>query len=279
MDVASALRGLLASRGRWLCLWPCLLTVACATTASNTRVPTLEENCNGGSASACEVWGQQLLVDHRTEDADRAFGLACAMGSTSACLTQGRDRLERGDLEGAEPPLRKAYDEELEEGALALADLQEARGDAAGASRFRYEALSIDKSTTEFALGWRIPWNGGLGWALDVNVQPMGLKARRLTLGLNLGFDPERASLNATVGYQHFVTNWMAPYARALVGPHLQGSRRNPLNLGAEAGVKLFAGPIGHLGVAMGASFDGSVYTVIEAGLDWVLTLVVLAHL
>lgn len=111
--------------------------------------------------------------------------------------------MERGNLEGAEPPLLKAYDAGQEEGALALADLYEARGDGAGASRLRWEALSLDKSTVEFALGLRIPWSGELGGALDVNVQPMGLGARRLTLGANLSF-PEDLTLNATVGYQHF---------------------------------------------------------------------------
>jgi hypothetical protein len=237
----------------------------------------LEERCNGGSASACEEWGHQLTVDHQEEAADRAFGLACAQGSTSACVNQGKLRMERGNLGDAEPPLRKAYDEDLEEGALALADLHEARGDAAGASRLRWEALAIDKSTVEFALGYRIQWQGGQGGALDVNVQPMGLQARRLILGLNLSF-PDEPSLNATVGYQHFVTNWAAPYARALVGSHLD-ERRNRLNLGAEVGVKLFAGPVGHVGVAVGSSLDGSTYTVVEAGLDWVLALLVLAHM
>ncbi|MBN8227437.1 hypothetical protein JYK02_07945 [Corallococcus macrosporus] len=266
---------------RWLCLWPCLLTVACVTTQEATRAPTLEEKCNGGSAWACETWGQQLQADGRREEADRAFGLACAMGSTSACLTQGKDRLARGDLDGAEPPLRKVYEEDSEEAALALADIQDARGDAVGAAQFRYEALSIDKSTTEFAIGWRVPFDGGLGWALDVNVQPMGLKARRLTLGANMGLDSRRLSLNATVGYQHFVTNWFAPYGRALVGPYLDNSpsRRTPINLGAELGVKFFAGPLGHLGTGFGTSLDGSTYYFLEAGLDWVLTLAVLAHL
>ncbi|RKG61365.1 hypothetical protein D7V80_34825 [Corallococcus sp. CA054B] len=260
---------------------PCLLTVACVTTSEVTRVPSLEEKCGGGSAWACETWAKQLQVDNRMEEADRAFGLACAMGSTSACLTQGKDRLARGDLDGAEPPLRKVYDEDSEEATLALADLQAARGDEVGAAHFRYEALSIDKSTTEFALGWRVPFDGGMGMALDVNVQPMGLKARRLTLGANLGLGPNLVSLNATVGYQHFVTNWFAPYGRALVGPYLDNSssRRIPINVGAELGMKFFAGPIGHLGTGFGTSLDGSTYYFLEAGLDWLLTLAVLAHL
>ncbi|WP_223645040.1 hypothetical protein [Corallococcus sp. EGB] len=261
---------------------PCLLTVACVTTMNEvTRAPTLQEKCDGGSAWACETWGQELLADHRTEEADRAFGLACSMGSTSACLKQGKDRMTRGDLDGAEQPLRKARDAESEEATLALADLHDARGDAAGAAHYRYEALSIDKSTTEFAFGWRVPFDGGMGLALDVNVQPMGLKARRLVLGLNASADPKRASLNATVGYQHFVTSWFAPYTRALVGPYLDvaNSRRNPINLGAEVGMKFFAGPIGHLGTGFGTSLDGSTYYFLEAGLDWVLTLVVLAHM
>ncbi|CAM4523403.1 hypothetical protein GTZ93_35995 [Corallococcus exiguus] len=263
------------------CLLPCLLTVACVTTHEATRAPTLEEKCDGGSAWACETWAKQLQVDNRTEEADRALGLACAMGSTSACLSQGKDRLSRGDLDGAESPLRRAYDEESEEATLALADLEDARGDVAGAAHFRYEALSIDKSTTEFAFGWRVPFDGGMGLAIDVNVQPMGLKARRLTLGANISMDPKRVSLNATVGYQHFVTNWFAPYARALVGPYIDdsASRRTPINLGAEVGMKFFAGPLGHLGTGFGTSLDGSTYYFLQAGLDWVLTLVVLAHM
>lgn len=277
MDAAPSLRGPLRS----LLLLPCLLAVACVTTSEVTRAPSLEEKCNAGSAWACETWGQQLLVDHRTEEADRAFGLACAMGSTSACLRQGKDRLARGDLDGAEQPLLKAHDDESEEATLALANLHDAQGDAVGAAHYRYEALSIDKSTTEFAFGWRVPFDGGMGLALDVNVQPMGLKARRLTLGLNVSADPRRASLNATVGYQHFVTSWFAPYARALVGPYLDvdGSRRMPINLGGEVGMKFFAGPIGHLGTGFGTSLDGSTYYFLQAGLDWVLTLMVLAHM
>ncbi|MCY1041296.1 hypothetical protein OV208_08195 [Corallococcus sp. bb12-1] len=258
---------------------PCLLTVACVTTGGggNTHIPTLEERCNGGSASACETWGQQLTVDHRMEEADRAFGLACAMGSTSACMTQGKSRMAQGDLEGAEPPLRKVYEENSEEGALALADLREARGDVAGASRLRWEALGLDKSTVEFALGWRIPWQGGLGGSLDVNVQPMGLGARRLTLGANISFGSE-SSLNATVGYQHFLTNWAAPYARVLVGPNLE-RHGAPLNLGAEVGFKVFAGSIGHFAAGLGTSFDGSTYTVLQVGMDWIVALMVLAHM
>ncbi|RYZ42920.1 MAG: hypothetical protein EOO71_05790 [Myxococcaceae bacterium] len=241
------------------------------------RIPTLEEQCNGGRVYACESWGQQLTVDNRLEEADRAFGLACAMGSTSACLTQGRSRMEQGDLEGAEQPLRKVYDENVEEGALALADVREAQGDVAGASRLRWEALGLDKSTVEFALGWRIPWQGGLGGSLDVNVQPMGLGARRLTLGANISFGDE-SSLNATVGYQHFLTNWAAPYARVLVGPNLE-NRGAPLNLGAEVGFKVFAGSIGHFAAGLGTSFDGSTYTVLQLGMDWIVALMVLAHM
>ncbi len=272
--VVRALRSL---PGHWLCLWPCLLTWACATMEQAERPQSIEERCNGGSASDCEALGHQLKGQFREAAADEAFGLACAQESLSACLAQGRLRIERGDLEGAEPPLRKSYDADQEEGALALADLYEARGDGARASRLRWEALAIDKSTVEFAFGLRIPWNRGVGGAVDVNVQPMALEARRLVLGLNVSF-PDRPTLNATVGYQHFVTSWAAPYARALVGSHL-GEGRARLNLGAEGGVKLFAGPIGHLGVALGGSVDGSMYTVVELGLDWVLTLYVLAHL
>ncbi|NBD14074.1 MULTISPECIES: hypothetical protein [Corallococcus] len=249
------------------------------TTGQPRHIPTLQERCEGGSPSACETWGQQLMVDNRVEEADHAYGLACATGSTSACVTQGKLRLEHGDVTGAEPPLRKAYDDDTEEGALALADLEDARGDAEAASRLRWEALAIDKSTVEFGLGWRVPWSGGFGMSMDLNVQPMGLKARRLVLGLNLGLEHELVSLNATVGYQHFVTNWFAPYGRALVGPTLSGARGSTVNLGVEAGVKVFGGPLGHLGVALGGSLDGASYIVFELGMDWVLALMVAAHM
>lgn len=219
-----------------------------------------------------------LVRGPREDAADRAFGMACAQKYTSACLKQGKLRLARGNLEGAEPPLRKAYEEGQEEGALALADLYEARGDLPAASRLRWEALAIDKSTVEFAFGLRIPWEGKLGGALDMNVQPMGLGARRLILGANLSFVPDHVTLNATAGYQHFMSNWAAPYARVLVGSEL-GERSNRPNLGAEVGVKVFGGSMGHLGVAVGGSMDGSMYTVVEGGLDWLLTLMVLAHL
>ena len=249
--VARGFRALRSFQGHWLCVWPCLLLLACATLTPAERPASLEERCNGGNASDCEALGHQLQGQFREAAADQAFGQACAQGSLSACLSQGRLRIERGDLEGAEAPLRKSYDADQEEGALALADLYEARGEGAMASRLRWEALAIDKSTVEVAFGLRIPWERGVGGAVDLNVQPMALEARRLVLGLNVSF-PERPTLNATVGYQHFVTSWAAPYARALVGSHL-GEGRARLNLGAEVGAKLFAGPIGHLGVAMGA--------------------------
>lgn len=240
------------------------------------RAPPMEGPPMEGPPIEGSPMESPLVRGPREEAADRAFGMACAKDSTSACLKQGKLRLRQGNLEGAEPPLRQAYEAGLEEGALALADLYEARGDVTGASRLRWEALAIDKSTVEFALGLRIPWGGKLGGALDMNVQPMGLGARRLILGANLSF-PHEVTLNATAGYQHFVSNWAAPYARVLVGSQL-GERSDRLNLGAEVGVKVFGGEVGHLGVAVGSSIDGSFYTVVEGGLDWLLTLYVLAH-
>ncbi|WP_205525841.1 tetratricopeptide repeat protein [Pyxidicoccus trucidator] len=277
-----ARRGALLAVRWWVTLLPCVLA-ACATTSSSgvEAPPDLPSLCDSGDLSACEAWGQQLLGEGRREEAAAAYGRACQRGYTRACLTEGRLRMEHGDLDGAEPPLRKSYDDNMQEGAYALADLQLARGDDAGAARLRDDALSIDKSVVELVLGYRFGMGGGSGVAMDVNVQPMAFLARRLNVGVNMTVSTtysSRVDLNGFVGYQYFVSDWAAPYARLLSGPQLN-SRGARFNVGVEAGMKLFSGPLGHLGVAVGGSRLGSTYMMVELGLDWILALAILAHM
>jgi len=281
MDASVARRGLLRAVRGWVALLPCLL-LACATTSSSgVEVPTdFASRCDAGEVDACTAWGEQLRGEGRWEEAAAAYGRACQQDDTSSCLTEGRMRMEQGDLDGAEPPLRKTYEANLQEGAQALADLHAARGDDAGAARLRYEALSIDKSVVELVTAYRFGLAGDGGLALDVNVQPMALLARRLNVGVNVvmsnGYGP-RLTLNGYAGYQHFVTDWAAPYARLLAGNQWYSGGSRP-DLGVEAGMKLFAGPMGHLGVAFGTSRVGSTYLSLELGLDWVIALAILAH-
>ncbi|MFP2903631.1 hypothetical protein ACLESD_00860 [Pyxidicoccus sp. 3LFB2] len=282
MDSSEARRGPLQALRWWVSLLPCVLA-ACATTSSTgvEAPPDLATLCDTGHLGACEAWGHQLLAEGRREEAAAAHGRACQQGDTMACLTEGRLRMEHGDLDGAEPPLRKSYNANMPEGAQALADLQAARGDAVGEARLRYEALSIDKSVVELVLGYRFGMTGGSGAAVDVNVQPMAFLARRLNVGVNVAAMTARSSrveLNGYVGYQHFVSDWAAPYARVLAGTLLD-SRRARLNVGLEAGMKLFSGPLGHLGVGFGASRAGATYMTMELGLDWIVALAILSQI
>jgi hypothetical protein len=282
MDTSVARRGPLHAVRWWGVVLPWVLS-ACATSSSSGvgAPPDFASSCDVGELSACSAWGEQLLGEGRREEAAAAYGRACQLNDTTACLTEGRLRMEHGDLDGAEPPLRKSYEANMEEGAQALADLHAARGDDAGAARLRYEALSIDKSVVEFVLAYRIGMRGGSGMAVDVNVQPMALLARRLNVGVNLAVLREpssRVELNGYVGYQHFVSDWAAPYARLLAGSQLSSGSARP-NVGVEAGLKLFSGTLGHVGLAVGTSHVGSTYAAVELGLDWVLALMILAQI
>lgn len=264
----------------WVVLLPCLLS-ACATLSSGPKPPPdLAALCNEGRIGACESWGAQLLGEGKREEAAAAYGRACQEEYLPACMTEGRLRMEQGDLDGAEPPFRKTYEANLEEGALALADLQTARGDDAGAERLRYEALAIDKSVVEFVMAYRVGLYGASGVALDLNVQPMAFLARRLNVGVNLtvaGRQTPSVTLNGYAGYQYFVTDWAAPYGRLLAGSQWTSRHVRP-DVGMEAGMKLFAGPVGHVAVGFGSSLVGSTYLSLEVGLDWLLTLAILAQ-
>lgn len=263
----------------WVVLLPCALA-ACATTPFGPQAPPpdLETQCNAGELGACEAWGHRLAYEGQPDAAMVAFGRACAGGVVSSCLEEGRLRVARGDLDGAEQPLRRAYEADSEDGAEALANLQSARGNEAEASRLRFEALAMDKSTTEVVMAYRVGLAGDSGFAIDLNVQPMAFLARRLNVGVNLAIESSGyGSLNGYVGYQYFLTSWAAPYARVLLGAPL--ARGSGPEVGFETGMKLFGGALAHLGVALGSSRLGSTYMTLELGMDWVLFLMFAAQI
>ena len=248
----------------------CGSLMACAT----ARPVSPAAGCEQGEPWACNEWGGQLREQGERKGADAAYGLACEQGVLSSCLAQGRLRLEDGDLAGAEPPLRQVYEANDEAGALALADLHEARGDAEAAAHLRWEAPALDKPGFEFLFAYRMDLRGRLAPEISLNIQPLALFERRLSFGAHSAFSSRSglAELNGFIAYQHFESSWLVPYGKLLVGSG-QG-----LNLGGEVGTKLCMGGIGHLNLAAGGSSTSGGYVSLGLGLDGLLVLIAALH-
>ncbi len=257
-------------RREWLLAVLCSLTVACAT----TRPVSPAAGCEQGDAWACDTWGGQLREQGEREGAEAAYGRACAEGLVSSCLSEGQLRLEGGDLAGAEPPLVTAYEAGEEDGALALADLNEARGDEAAAERLRWEAPALKKPDFEFVFAYRAGLGGGLSPEVSLNIQPMAFFERRLSFGAHAVFNLQSTptEFNGFIAYQHFESSWLVPYARLLAGS------AEGLNLGGEVGTKLCFEDIGHLNVAAGASWANGGYVSLGLGLDGLIVLIAALH-
>ncbi|WP_240359495.1 hypothetical protein [Pyxidicoccus trucidator] len=238
--------------------------------------------CERGVASACGRWGEQLLQQGDHAAADKAFGRACEAGELPACLAQGRLRMGAGDLAGAEPPLARMYEAADEEGTMALADLREARGgegDLEAAARLRREAPALDKPDFEFVFAYRVDAANGLGSDISLNIQPLAFFERRLTFGANVAFSQSGASeLNGFVGYQHFLSSWLAPYARLMLGGAPSAIPGQGPNVGAEVGAKLCLGTLGHLNLAAGTSRASPGYVSMGLGINGILVLLAALH-
>lgn len=248
----------------------CGFLVACAT----TRPVSPAAGCEQGEPWSCDEWGGQLREQGERKGADAAYGRACEQGVLSSCLSQGRLRMEDGDLAGAEPPLRQVYEANDEAGALALADLHEARGDARTAAHLRWEAPALDKPGFEFLFASRMDLRGRLAPEISLNIQPLALLERRLSFGVHTAFSPRVGlmELNGFIAYQHFESSWLVPYGKLLAGSG-QG-----LNLGGEVGTKLCLGSIGHLNLAVGASSTSGGYMSLGLGLDGLLVIIAALH-
>ncbi len=257
-------------RQQWLIavLWG--LLVGCAT----ARPVSPSAGCEQGSPHACDEWAGQLREQGERQGADAVYGRACEQGVLSSCLSQGRMRLEDGDLAGAEPPLRQVYEANDEQGALALADLSDARGDLEAAARLRREAPALDKPATEFVFAYRLDLRGRLAPEVSLNIQPLALFERRMSFGANLAFSSRVSpvEVNGFVAYQHFESSWLVPYGKLLVGGG------GGLNLGGEVGTKLCFAGIGHLNVAAGASRASGGYMSLGLGLDGLIVLIAALH-
>ncbi len=250
-------------RALLLALLP-LLSAACATLGD------IPSDCESrGSPSACSEWGQLLLERGERQRAENAFARACQGGFLQDCISQGQIMLERGELDAAEPPLRKAYEAELEQATWALAELHQARnrpGDAAAAAQLRWEAPAIEKPDREVIFWWRLAPTGEPSYALAYSFQHMALASRRLTLGLHTAGGAHGShELNAAVGYQHFLSSEFVPYATLLLGGAFQ---QRSFNVGAQAGFKFCLGPYGHLNAGVGASVASPFHASIGIGIN-----------
>jgi hypothetical protein len=253
---------------RWLVALLPLVTAACATSAAYHP----QKDCAAGNRWACVDWGDELVAQGDTQQAETAYGQACEGGISTSCITQGQLLMKRGELDAAEHPLRKAYVEEFPEAHEALADLYQARGSASDqeiARELRFEAPAIDKPAVEYISQFRVDSRGGLGTAVLLNVQPMLFLSRRLALGFHGAFGAGATELNGFVGYQHFANTWLVPYARVMVG----GLPGQGLNYGGDVGLKLCLGPIGHLEFSVGSSRGSPLHASVGLGLNAIFLL------
>ncbi len=258
-----------------------LLATACATTppvpeSPEARLARLRNACEQSHPAWCATWGDALLESGDRAQAELAHGRACEGEEPWSCLTLGRMLMERGELTAAEAPLRRAQEAELEEAYTVLAELHEARGGPgaqAAAERLRWEGLAVDKPLVEFLLGYRANASGGPGLEVAFNVQPMLLLSRRLSLGLHAAALQEDAELNGFIAYQHYVSTWVVPYARLLLGSLSREDERSRLNFGGEVGLKLAAGPLGHLNFSLGSSRASPFHVSLGLGLNAVFLL------
>ena len=258
-----------------------LLATACATTTEapvspEERLARMRGACEQGHPSWCDAWGDALLERGDRAGAESAYGRACVGGNPWSCITQGRMLMERGELTAAEAPLRKAQEDELEEAYTALAELHEARGGPgaqATAERLRWDGLAVDKPVLEVLVGYRSDVSGVPGLEFAFNLQPMLLLSRRLSLGLHGATVQDGAELNGFIAYQHYVSTWVVPYARLLLGSMDPAEGRSRLNYGGEVGVKLTAGPLGHLNFSLGSSRASPFHVSLGVGFNAVFLL------
>ena len=233
-----------------------------------------------GTCTEDDRWGCLHAGDVALKRGDRAtalddFSAACRANLLDGCLSEGRLRVSLGDLDGAEPPLRRVQAEDRADGYEAMADLYDARANHAAAEQLRWDGLAIEQPDAEFIGSYRLESVGTTASAnetfvLDLRIHPMAFDSRRVTCGLELVMAPAFEEAFATVGLQHFVTPWLVLYGDALVGGRRYGF---PLDAGVQGGIELVLGPIGHLDIGLGSTFASPLHFSFGLGLDWLIAL------
>lgn len=253
------------------------LSIALVLIATQARA---EDTCAEGDAWACLRDGRAAQARHDGASALAAFNAACRADSVDGCLEEGRLRLAQGDLDGAEPLLRRAQENDRADGYAALADLYDARSDHALAARLRWDGLAIEQPAAEFVGSYQVDVSNSQSalrdaFVLDLRVHPMAFRSRRLSFGLEGVLGHSQGELFATVGLQHFVTNWLILYGGALVGGKTFGP---PFDAGVRGGVELAMGFVGHLDVGVGSTLGSPLHMSFGLGLDWAEALIAAAQ-
>lgn len=240
-----------------------------------TVTPPPPATCAQGNVGLCRYEATQHLSRGERAQAAEALGRGCEGGLVPDCIEAGELLLADGKLQEAEPPLQRARQEGWGAAYEPLARLHEAKGgeaELAAAHRLRWQARSVDHPDAEVTFWYRWSEGGGVGSVLALNLQPMWAHSRRVSFGVQLALNPGLSELNGFVGYQHFATDWLVPYGNVQLG---RGDGAGPfLNVGAEAGVKLALGPLGHLNLAVGSSRASPFHVSVGLGLDYLLVLI-----
>ncbi|MBF5042099.1 hypothetical protein FGE12_06810 [Aggregicoccus sp. 17bor-14] len=250
-----------------------LLCAGCATVP--TRPPP--STCAEGNAGLCRFEATQHLARGERPQAVEALGRGCGAGLVTDCVEQGELLLEDGQLDAAEPPLERAKQEGWSGAYAPLARLHEARAtpaDLATAHQLRRDVLSIDHPDAEVLWWYRASEAHGPGAVLALNIQPMWARSRRLNFGVQWALTPNPTELTGFVGYQHFATDWLVPYANVQAGWGSRGYGESGFfDAGVEGGVKLALGPLGHLNFAVGSSRGSPLHLSVGVGLNYLLVL------
>jgi tetratricopeptide (TPR) repeat protein len=245
-------------------------------------VARADETCATGDRWACFHDGQASEKRGDRASAVEAFSAACRLNLLDGCLEEGRLHTALGELDAAEAPLRRVQADDRADAYDALADLYDARANHTTAQQLRRDGLAIEQPDAEFVGTYRIPIAGviayeGPSYAIDLRIHPMAFDSRRLTGGLELVMNPHGVQeVFAAVGLQHFVTDWFILYGEALAGGKPHGF---PLDVGAEGGVELALGYVGHLDVGFGSTVASPLHFSVGLGLDWIAALDIVAHL
>lgn len=248
------------------------LTLVLILIATHARA---SETCAEGSAWACLQDGRAAQRRGDPLAALDAFTEACDADLLAGCLSAGRLRLAQGDLDGAEPLLRRVQEHDLADGYEALAELYDARSNPALAAQLRWDGLAIEQPAAEFVGSYQLDLSGAAGalhdaFVLDLRIHPMAFHSRRLSIGLEGVLGSNQGEAFVTLGAQHFVTSWLILYGDALIGGKTEGP---PFDAGARAGVELALGFVGHLDIGVGSTLGSPLHLSFGLGLDWLMAL------
>jgi hypothetical protein len=130
-------------------------------------------------------------------------------------------------------------------------------------------AFAADKPATETILAYRPRGEGRPpGLAMTLTLEPMAVVARQAYTGLQLSTSPAGTELSFLFGGQLFLNEIVAVYGQSTAGSVVSGPRLGRYVVGAEGGVRFFAGGLGNVFLGAGASTSAPGYVTSGVALD-----------